>query len=242
MQTSLSDLRATQQQTPPGEPVDGASSQLLIALRATLVTLVLTGLAYPLVITGLAQVMFPHRANGSIVTDDKGHEVGSELIGQNFADPAYLHPRPSANSYDAANSGGTNLAVTSKKLREGQKDDPATKDVDESFTGVIDLAAAYRTENGLSDTTPIPADAVSRSASGLDPHVSPENAALQAARIAKARGVAVDRVQAILDQHTEGRDLGFLGEPHVNVLEVNLALDRSFGAPAHTAGGAERGK
>jgi K+-transporting ATPase ATPase C chain len=244
MQTSLADLRATEY-TPPGKPPAplGLAHQLVVALRATLVTLVVLGLAYPLVITGLAQVMFPHRANGSIVTDDKGREVGSELIGQNFADPAYLHPRPSVNSYDAANSGGTNLAVTSKKLRDGQPDDPATKDTDESFTGVVDLAAAYRKDNGLPATTPIPADAVSRSASGLDPHVSPDNAALQAARIARARGVTVDRVQAILAQHTEGRELGFLGEPRVNVLEVNLALDRSFGAPAHlTAGGAEKAK
>lgn len=241
MQPQLSDLRATHH-TPAGEPATGGLTQLVIALRATLVTLVVTGLAYPLVITGLAQVMFPHRANGSIVTDDKGREVGSELIGQNFADPAYLHPRPSASGYDAANSSGTNLAVTSKKLRDGQPDDPATKDADESFTGVVDLVAAYRKDNGLSAGTPVPADAVSRSASGIDPHITPENAALQVARIAKARGVAAERVQAIVAQHTEGRELGFLGEPRVNVLEVNLALDRNFGAPVHAAGAAAQGK
>ncbi|HEX3765861.1 MAG TPA: K(+)-transporting ATPase subunit C [Kofleriaceae bacterium] len=242
MQTSLTDLRATPHAA-PGEPATTGMSQLVVALRATLVTLVVTGLLYPLVITGLAQVMFPHRANGSIVTDDNGREVGSELIGQGFADPAYLHARPSAGSYDAANSGGTNLAVTSKKLRDGQPDDPATKDTDESFTGVVDLVAAYRKDNGLADSVPVPADAVSRSASGLDPHVSPENAALQAARIARARNVAALRVQAIIEQHTEGRELGFLGEPRVNVLELNLALDRSFGAPAHAAeGGAAQGK
>ncbi|HUJ63186.1 MAG TPA: K(+)-transporting ATPase subunit C [Kofleriaceae bacterium] len=207
----------------------------VIALRATVVTLVLTGLAYPLIVTGLAQVLFPHRANGSIVTDDKGEEIGSELIGQGFAAPGYFHSRPSASGYDAANSSGTNLAVTSKKLRDGQPDDPATKDVDESFAGVIDLAKAYRAENGLGDDVAIPADAVSRSASGIDPHISPENAALQAARIAKARGVTVERVQTILEQYTDPPQLGFLGEARVNVLEVNLALDHTFGAPAHVA-------
>jgi len=204
---------------------------LLVALRATLVTLALTGIAYPLVVTGLTQVMFPHRANGSMVTDEKGREVGSELIGQGFANPAYVHPRPSANGYDASNSGGTNLSTTSKKLRDGQPDDPATKDVDESFTGVKDLAAAYRAENGLAPDAEIPADAVTRSASGLDPHISPENAWLQTGRIARARGVAVDRVQALVRQYTEARELGFIGEPRVNVLELDLALDRSFGAP-----------
>jgi K+-transporting ATPase ATPase C chain len=211
----------------------------VIALRATLVTLVLTGIAYPLAVTGLAQLIFPHRANGSIITDDKGRTVGSELIGQGFADAAYLHPRPSASNYDAANSSGTNLAVTSKKLREGQPDDPATKDVDESFTGVIDLAAAYRKENEL-DRGPmadveIPVDAVARSQSGIDPHISPDNAWLQIARIAKSRGVAPDRVEAVIREYTSGRELGFLGEERVNVLLANLALDRTFGRPAHLA-------
>jgi potassium-transporting ATPase KdpC subunit len=208
---------------------------IVVALRATLVTLVLTGLVYPLVVTGLAQVMFPSRANGSIVVDDKGREVGSELIGQGFADAAYVRSRPSANAYDASNSGGTNLGTTSKKLRDGQPDDPATKDTDESFTGAKDLAAAFRADNGLAAGTDVPADAVTRSASGLDPHVSPETAMLQAPRIARARGVAVERVQAVIAEHTEGRELGFLGEPRVNALVVNLALDRKFGRPAHVA-------
>ncbi|HEY1552883.1 MAG TPA: potassium-transporting ATPase subunit KdpC [Kofleriaceae bacterium] len=187
----------------------------VVAFRATLVTLVLTGIAYPLVVTGAAQVVFPHRADGSIAVDDKGREVGSELLAQGFADPAYMHPRPSANSYDAANSGGTNLGTTSKKLRDG----------------VVDLVATYRRDNDVPAGTPIPADAVSRSASGLDPDISPENARLQAPRIAKARGVTVDRVEAIVDEHVKGRELGFLGEPRVNVLALDLALDRSFGAP-----------
>ena len=204
----------------------------VVALRATVVTLVLTGLAYPLVITAGAQVLFPHRANGSIAVNDKGVEVGSELIGQGFASPAYVQSRPSANSYDASNSGGTNLSTTSKKLREGQADDPATKDVDESFTGVVQLTTTYRSDNALVSGAAVPADAVTRSASGLDPDVSPDNAMLQAPRIAQARSVTVDRIRAIVLEHTQGRDLGFLGEPHVNVLAVNLALDRAFGAPA----------
>jgi len=208
----------------------------LVALRATVVTLVLTGLAYPLAVTGIAQLLFPHRANGSLVVDEHGTERGSELLGQAFADPAYLRPRPSANSYDAANSGGTNLATTSKKLRDGQPDDPATKDVDESFTGVTQLAAAYRTDNGLAADAEVPVDAVTRSASGLDPDVSPDNARLQAGRIARARGIAVDRVEAVIAEHVDGRTLGLLGEPAVNVLEVNLALDRKFGKPAHLGG------
>jgi potassium-transporting ATPase KdpC subunit len=208
---------------------------IIIALRATLVTLVLTGLVYPLAVTGVAQVVFPDRANGSIVVDDKGREVGSELIGQAFTGAAYVRPRPSSAGagYDASNSGGTNLGTTSNKLREGQPDDPATKDTDESFTGAKDLAAAFRADNGLPAGTEIPADAVTRSASGLDPHVSPDTAMLQAPRIARARGVAVDRVQAVIAAHTEDRELGFFGEPHVNVLAVNLALDRQFGRPNH---------
>lgn len=207
---------------------------IIIALRATLVTLVLTGVLYPLAVTGLAQLAFPDRANGSIVIDDQGREVGSELIGQAFVTPGYLQPRPSSQGYDAAHSGGTNLATTSRKLRDGQPDDPATA-VDETFVGARDLAAAYRAANGLAADAEVPADAVTRSASGLDPHVSPANAALQAGRIARARGVALGRVQAVIAEHTEGRELGVLGEPRVHVLATNLALDRLFGRPARVA-------
>jgi K+-transporting ATPase ATPase C chain len=222
-----------------GEPADTERSStvttLLVAFRATLVTLILTGIIYPLAVTGAAQALFPHRANGSIVVDDKGQEVGSELIGQGFSGPAYVRPRPSLNAYDASNSGGTNLSTTSKKLRDGAVDDPSTKEVDESFTGVQALADAFRADNGLAPGVDVPADAVSRSASGLDPHVSPETAMLQAARIAKARAVAVDRVSAVILEYTEDRELGFLGEERVNVLAVNLALDRNFGRPPHVA-------
>jgi K+-transporting ATPase ATPase C chain len=190
---------------------------ILIALRATVVTLVLTGLAYPLAVTGAAQLMLSHRANGSIVVDDKGREVGSELIGQGFVDPAYVHPRPSNSNYDATSSGGTNLGPTSKKLRDGARQ----------------LAETYRADNGLPADAPVPVDAVSRSASGLDPDVSPDNAMLQTARIAKARNVALARVQAVIADYIEGRELGIFGEPRVNVLAVNLALDQQFGRPVH---------
>jgi len=210
-------------------------TNLIVALRATLVTLVLTGVVYPLVVTGLAQVGLSGRANGSIVTNEQGREVGSELIGQAFTAPGYLRPRPSNGGYDASNSGGTNLGTTSKKLRDGVRDDPATAGVDESFAGARDLAAAFRADNGLADDAEVPADAVTRSASGLDPHVSPDNAMLQAPRIARDRGVAVDRVQAVIAAYREDRELGFLGEPRVNVLAVNLALDRQFGRPPHLA-------
>ena len=209
---------------------------MMIALRATLVTLVLTGVLYPLAVTGVAQLVFPDRANGSIVVDDKGREVGSELLGQAFASAAYVRSRPSSGGYDASNSGGTNLGTTSKKLRDGVPDDPATKDVDETFVGAKDLAAAFRADNGLAPDTAVPADAVTRSASGLDPHVSPDTAMLQAGRIARARGIAVERVQAVIAAYTEGRELGVLGEPRVNVLAVNLALDRQFGRPTPRGG------
>jgi K+-transporting ATPase ATPase C chain len=199
----------------------------LVALRATIVTLVLTGILYPLAITAGGQLLFSHRANGSIVVDETGHEVGSELIGQGFVNPAYVHPRPSASGYDAANSSGTNLSTTSKKLRDGQSGSDA-------FDGVAQLAAAYRTENGLAPDVELPADAVTRSASGIDPDISPENADLQVKRIAVARGVTVERVQMIVEENLEGRDLGFMGEERVNVLAVNLALDRTFGRPGGT--------
>ena len=189
---------------------------LLIALRTTVVTLVLTGLAYPLAITGLAQLLFPYRANGSVVTDERGSPIGSELIGQPFANPAYFQPRPSAagNGYDAAASSGSNLGVTSAKLR-----DRVAADV-----------ARLGTENPGAPG-PIPAELVTTSASGLDPHLSPEAARWQIARVARARHVEPARVGGVVDSLVEGRDLGFLGEPRVNVLLLNLALDRQFGRP-----------
>lgn len=187
---------------------------MLIALRAALVTLVVTGLVYPLVVTGLAQVLFPDRAHGSMVMDERGQIVGSALVGQRFSAPAYFHPRPSAAGagYDAAASSGSNLGPTSQKLV-----DRATQDM-----------ARLQQERAAG---PIPADLITASASGLDPHVSPAAALWQVERVARARDLAPERVRAVVEASVEGRDLWFLGEPRVNVLLLNLALDRQFGKP-----------
>ena len=195
---------------------------------SVLVLTVLTGLIFPMLITAIAQAVFPYQAKGSLVTQG-GKVVGSELIGQNFTAPGYFHPRPSAagSGYDGANSSGTNLGPTSSKLIKGIEDDPATKDTDESYSGIPQLAAAYRKENNLTSSTRLPADAVTRSASGLDPHISPANATLQAARVAKARGLGVDAVKQLVAQNTEGRQFGILGEPRVNVFGLNRALDQA---------------
>jgi K+-transporting ATPase ATPase C chain len=173
----------------------------------------LLGLLYPLVVTGVAQTLFPVEANGSLVRDDTGRVVGSELIGQTFAEPRYLHSRPSAagaNGYDASASSGSNLGPLNPDL----------------IAAVDSRSAAIRTE---APGAAIPADAVTASASGLDPHVSPEFARLQAPRIAAARRLSQTDVQAAIDRHTEGRLLGFIGQPRVNVLLVNLDLDARSG-------------
>ena len=190
----------------------------IIALRTTIVTLVVTGLLYPFVMTGLAQIIFPWRANGSLVADDKGQVVGSELIGQGFLNPAYFQPRPSAageKGYDATSSSGSNLGPTSKKLQDRINDD----------------LKRLKGENPEA-TGPVPAELVTASASGLDPHLSPEAMAWQVARVAKARSVAPERVKSVIEGNVEGRTFGILGEPRANVLLVNLALDRQFGRPA----------
>src|SRR5215470_17168662 len=191
---------------------------IIISLRTTIVTIVLTGLIYPYVMTGLAQVLFPWRANGSLVTDENGQVVGSELIAQGFANPAYLQPRPSAagdKGYDPTSSGGSNLGTTSKKLQ-----DRVRQDVERLKKENPDAPGA------------IPVELVTTSGSGLDPHLSPQGALWQAPRVAKARGISVERVQAVVESNVEGRTFGILGEPRVNVLLVNLALDRQFGRPA----------
>jgi potassium-transporting ATPase KdpC subunit len=197
------------------------------ALLLTLFFVVVTGLAFPVVIWGIGNVAFPAQAKGSLLRDANGGVLGSTLIGQRFERLEYFHPRPSAAGagYDAANSSGTNLGPTSDKLINGVKDDPSTPDVDESYTGYRALAAAYREQNGLAADAVIPADAATRSASGLDPEISPANAQLQIARVARARAMTQDRVRALVTQHTEGRTLGVFGEPRVNVLRLNLALD-----------------
>ena len=188
-----------------------------VAVRTTIVTLVLTGLIYPLAMTGLAQVLFPWRANGSLVTDEKGQVIGSELIAQGFANPAYFQPRPSAageKGYDAANSSGSNLGPTSKKLQDRIKED------------------LKRLKEENPDTTaPVPAELVTTSGSGLDPDLSPAAMLWLVPRVAKAGGVTIERVKAVVDSNVEGRTFGILGEPRVNVLLVNLALDRQFGRP-----------
>lgn len=194
------------------------ASVFTVAIRATLVTLVLTGLVYPLVMTGLAQVLFPARSNGSLVTDARGRVVGSELIGQPFTRVEYVWPRPSAagaNGYDAAASSGSNLGPTSQKLR------------DRIMAEIARLTDANPEAGG-----PIPSDLVTASASGLDPHLSPAAALWQAPRVARARNVDPERVRALIEANVEGRTLGLFGEPRVNVLLVNLALDRQFGRPS----------
>ncbi len=200
--------------------------QLLPALGMLLVFTVITGLAYPLVVTGVAQGLFADKANGSRVEVD-GQLVGSALIGQPFSSPEYFHPRPSAAGYapGPGYSFGSNFGPTNETFLFGE-DDPETTDVDESETnGVDDLVRAYRETNGLDAEAPVPVDAVTSSSSGLDPHISVANARLQAERVAENRALEVDQVMELVVEHTEGRDLGFLGEPGVNVLLLNLALD-----------------
>ena len=186
--------------------------ELIVALRVTLVTLVVTGLVYPLVMTGLAQAIFPGKANGSLVRDEKGAVVGSEIIGQVFANPGYLQGRPSAagNGYDATASSGSNLGPTSKKLR-----DRVTADLER-----------LRKENPDAPL-PVPDDLVTTSASGLDPDISLAAAEFQIARVAKARGMPIDAVRGIVSLNSEGRTFGLLGEPRVNVVRLNLALDQA---------------
>jgi K+-transporting ATPase ATPase C chain len=189
-------------------------SELVIALRMVVVTLVLTGVIYPLAVVAFAQLLFPRQADGSMVAVD-GRVVGSELIGQEFASPGYFHGRPSAagpGGYDSRASGGSNLGPTSARLRDR----------------VAAEAARLRRENA-SAPDPVPGELVAASASGLDPHLSPAAALWQAPRVAAARGVALAAVQAAVAAHVDGRSLGFLGEPRVNVLLLNLDLDRRFG-------------
>lgn len=203
--------------------------QLRPAIMSVIVMTVFFGLVFPMVVTGIARAAFPHQANGSLIIQN-GKVIGSELIGQNFAKPEYFHPRPSAagNGYDATSSSGTNLGPTSDKLINGiHKKLPDGKDDPGHFDGIKDLAGAFRKENGLAANAEVPADAVTRSSSGLDPHITPANAELQVGRVAKARGVGEDQVRKVLDENTEGRQLGFLGEPRVNVLKLNIALDKA---------------
>ena len=180
-----------------------------VAIRITIASIIVFGLIYPFAMTGLAQLLFPNQANGSLVRVN-GKVVGSDIIGQLWAKPQYFHGRPSAagKGYDPTSTGGTNLGPTSKKLIDATKA----------------LIAQLRKENPNASGPP-PMDLVTSSGSGIDPDISPEGAYYQAVRVATARGVSVDRINGLIAAHVHGRELGFLGEPHVNVLELNLALD-----------------
>jgi K+-transporting ATPase ATPase C chain len=184
--------------------------ELRPAILITFVLTIITGILYPLAVTGIAQTIFHKQANGSLIERD-GKVIGSEIIGQNFAKPEYFHPRPSQNSYDAANSGGSNLGPTNPALADRLKKD----------------AEAFRKDNPDYKGT-IPADAITASGSGLDPEISPANALAQAARVAKTRGASTDAVQSLVAVNTQQRDLGVLGEPRVNVLKLNMALDQAY--------------
>ncbi len=183
---------------------------LITAILMTIATTVLLGLIYPLVVTGLAQVIFPRQANGQLIKRG-GKVVGSSIIGQGFTGPAYFHSRPSAagNGYDAQNSNGSQYGPTNQKLMDRVKADVATAQAD-------------------NPGTPVPIDLVTTSASGLDPDITPAAAQYQLARVAKQRGITLDQLRAVVASHTQGRQFGFLGEPRVNVLELNLDLDQHF--------------
>lgn len=187
--------------------------QLRTAIGMLLMLTVLTGIAYPLVITGISQAAFGNRADGSLIRED-GEVVGSSLLAQKFTDPGYFHPRPSAVGYDSAGSGASNLGPTNPDL----------------LAAIERRAKAYRTENGLSPDAEVPIDAVTASGSGLDPHISIANARLQADRVAHQRDLSVEQIDQLIDDNTDGRSFGFMGEPGVNVLELNLALDDETGS------------
>jgi K+-transporting ATPase ATPase C chain len=194
-------------------------SELRSAIMVTLALAVVCCVIYPLVVYGISQALFRDKANGSLIVDSSGTVRGSALLGQQFTADKYFHPRPSTagNGYDATSSGGSNLGPTSKKLSDS----------------VAQNIADYRTQNGLGTNDAVPADAVTASASGLDPHISVRNAELQTPRVAKVRGLPVERVLELVRRNTEGPDLGILGEAGVNVLKLNLALDNlSPGATA----------
>jgi K+-transporting ATPase ATPase C chain len=181
------------------------------AVVSTLVLAVVCCGIYPLIVYGIAQAAFRDKANGSLIVEKDGTVLGSKLLGQHFAGETYFHPRPSAagNGYNAANSSGSNLGPTSQKLSDAIKE----------------RIEVYRKENALKETDAVPADAVTASGSGLDPHISGRNAQLQTARVAKARHLGEDKVRALIEQNTDTADLGVFGEPSVNVLQLNLALD-----------------
>lgn len=186
-------------------------SEIRGAVMATIVLAIVCCGLYPLVVFGIAQAVFREKANGSLIVDKDGTIRGSRLLGQNFSGERYFHPRPSAagQGYDAASSSGSNLGPTSQKLNDA----------------IQDRIKGYRNENGLKDTDDVPADAVTASGSGLDPHISVRNAELQVARVAKTRGIPEEKIRVLIKENTDSSSLGVLGDPGVNVLSLNLALD-----------------
>jgi K+-transporting ATPase ATPase C chain len=192
----------------------GLLGQLSAGLRIVAVMTIALGVVYPLAVTAFAQVVTGDRANGQLVRVD-GEVVGSSLLAQEFTEPQYFHPRPSAAGYDAAASIGSNLGPTNPELLDS----------------VAERVAAYRNVNGLPEEVAVPVDAVTASGSGLDPHISPANARLQAARVADARSLELDVVADLIGEHTDRRPLGILGDDAVNVVELNVALDRITGSP-----------
>jgi K+-transporting ATPase ATPase C chain len=188
-------------------------SQLWPALRINIFLMILLGIGYPLAVTGISQLVFPHQANGSLITKN-GQVIGSELIGQNFTKPEYFQPRPSAagnDGYDPTSSGGSNFGPTNQKLIDRVK-----------------ASVAKFHKDNPDYQGPIPADLLTASASGLDPDISPASAQAQEARVAKARGISQDQIGQLVTQYTKSPDLGLLGEPRVNVLKLNLALDQQY--------------
>jgi potassium-transporting ATPase KdpC subunit len=189
-------------------------NELKTSVITTLVLLLICCVLYPLIIFGVGQAAFPHKANGSLVLDDNGKPIASTLLGQTFSADKYFNPRPSAagQGYDSTSSGGSNYGATSQALHDAVKQ----------------RVADYRKANGLSDTQLVPGDAVTASGSGLDPHISVKNALLQVPRVAKARSMSEDDLKKLVEQCTDGRDFGILGEPGVNVVKLNLTLDNKF--------------
>jgi K+-transporting ATPase ATPase C chain len=202
------------------------ASEIRHTATVVAVLFIATAVIFPALVLGLGQALFPHQAAGSLLRNAQGEVVGSELVGQNFSRAQYFHPRPSAagaNGYDASSSSGANYGPYHPDL----------------LTFTEDRAKAYRQENGLPPDTELPADAVTTSASGLDPDISPANAYLQAKRVAQARGMSDDAVRKLIDQHTDRPFLSFFREPRVNVLELNLALDKMQATAASASTGEE---
>ena len=219
MRDSGEPAESTAQPVFPPAPHAKLKEQLRPAVLSVLVLTLLCGIVFPLLLFAIGRPLFPRQAGGSLAMRG-GVTVGSDLIGQEFSRPEYFQSRPSAagNGYDGTASGGTNLGPNNPKLKNGAAD----------FAGIRQLAEQYRRRNGLAPDAAVPVDAVTRSASGLDPDISPDNAALQVPRVARARGVSAEAVERLVARHIRGPQFGLLGNPRVPVLELNMALDESL--------------